>query len=151
MKADGQANGSPLRRVLDILVVEDERDTLTSLSILLHHYGHRVQQAQDGFAALSLIAESPPDVVLLDIGLPRMDGFEVCRRIRQHQDGKPSFVIAISGYSEPCFRAQAAEAGIDIYLIKPVEFGQLEKLLEGFQRVATQRGAERVTTAEQET
>lgn len=148
MKADGEARGSKPKRPLDILVVEDDRDTLCTLSILLHHYGHRVQEANDGATALSLIEQSPPDVVLLDIGLPKMNGFDVCRRIRQNSDGKPPFIIAISGYAEPCYRNQAAQAGVDLYLIKPVEFPQLEKILERFHRIVMP-GAERVTTADQ--
>jgi len=149
MKLDGQVDGSKVKRALDVLVVEDERDTLCSLSILLQHYGHKVQEAKDGLTAISLIEQSPPDVVLLDIGLPVMDGFEVCRRIRQLSDGKPPFIIAISGYSEPCYRVHAAQAGIDIYLIKPVEFPQLEQLLKRFHRVIMP-GAERVTTERRE-
>ncbi len=118
---------------LDILVVEDDGDCAASMALLLGLFGHKVQVASDGPAALAQAQLQRPDVVLLDLGLPRMNGFEVARRLRALAHTPPPLVVVISGYGQEADRHQALGAGIDQYLIKPVAPDELERLLRGYQ------------------
>src|SRR5262249_11675767 len=113
---------------LEILVVDDNVDAVDSLAILLQAVGHRVRTANDGTSALRLAAEARPDVVLLDIGLPGMDGYEVCRRLREQNGGRLP-IVAMTGYGQEKDRARALEAGFDAHTTKPVDFTQLLNLL----------------------
>jgi CheY-like chemotaxis protein len=129
------ASLSPVVRTLDILIVDDDPDTLTTLSMLLQLNGCEVRAAETGVVALTMHEQRRPDVILLDIGLPYMDGFEVCRRIRELPGGKTPLIIAITGFADDIYRDQAAQAGIDLYLLKPVPFPTLEGILSRFRRV----------------
>jgi CheY-like chemotaxis protein len=81
-----------------VLVVDDDQDNATSLAMLVRLYGHDVEAASDGPRALQAVQGNPPDVVLLDLGLPKMDGWVVAKQIRLHRNGKRrSFIIAVSG------------------------------------------------------
>jgi len=111
-----------------ILVVDDSADIAESLAMLLRLRGHEVVVAQTGEDALRLAAETPPAVVLLDIGLPGMDGYEVCRRLRASGFEKTR-IIAITGYGREQDRQRAKEAGFDVHTVKPVPFAELVKLL----------------------
>jgi CheY-like chemotaxis protein len=123
---------SPLMRVL---VVEDNPDGAESLALLLRIHGHEPRVAMDGHAALREAEDEQPDGVLLDIAWPGLDGYEVARRLRGRAEGKPPFLIAISGYADEDARRRSAEAGIDVHLAKPVNFDQLQDILRRFQRV----------------
>lgn len=126
----GTGEFQPLR----VLVVDDNADSAESLAMLLEAGGHRVRVAFDGAAALEAAAASSPHVVLLDIGLPGLDGYEVARRLRR---GGPSggglsreaLIVAISGYAQEEDLDRSAEAGIDHHLVKPVEPDQVLDLL----------------------
>ena len=108
-------------------------DSADSLNMLLRLYGHEVQVARTGPTALEMASDSRPDVVLLDIGLPEMDGYEVARRLRERPDFKDVMMCALTGYtpSEADHRRQQ-ETGFDHYYVKPVN---MDKLLELFQTV----------------
>src|SRR5262249_31982326 len=121
--------------MLRILVVEDYEDAASTLAKLLHLNGHEVEIAADGPGALQAIQTRHPDVVLLDIGLPRMDGWEVAQQIRQNHDGKRPFIIAVSGYGLEADRLRSQEVGIDLHLIKPVDPAELEDLLKRYRRI----------------
>jgi signal transduction histidine kinase len=112
-----------------ILVVDDNRDAAESLGMLLTVLGADVHTVHDGAAALEALATYRPSVMLLDIGMPGMDGYEVARRARQQRDGDPLTVIALTGWGqeEDCRRSR--EAGIDHHLVKPVDIEVLEALL----------------------
>jgi two-component system, OmpR family, response regulator len=127
-----EALGPPPLRVL---VVEDNADAAESLALLLRMHGHQALIARDGHAALREAEASQPDVVLLDIGLPGLDGYEVARQIRGRSRGKPPFVIAISGHADDEARRRAAEAGIDLHLAKPANYDELQDVLLRFQSV----------------
>ena len=116
-----------------VLLVEDDPFLASLLGRLLGRLGHQACIAPDGPSALCMAEREPPDVVLLDIGLPGMDGYEVARRLRGHSERKPPLIIALSGYAddEECREA----AGIDLYLQKPVEPAALGRLLWGFWRL----------------
>jgi signal transduction histidine kinase len=120
-------------RPLDILVVDDNVDAVESLAILLDSAGHRVRKANDGVSALRISSERRPDVVLLDIGLPGMDGYEVCRRLRS-ESGPSLTIVAMTGYGQDRDRLQALEAGFDAHTVKPVDLSQLLTLLRDLER-----------------
>jgi PAS domain S-box-containing protein len=117
------ARGRPLR----LLVVDDSKDTVDSLAMLLRLSGHEVSTADSGPAGLQAALSEAPDVVLLDVGLPGMDGYQVARRIREKTD-KP-LLIAMTGYGQPEDRQRSQEAGFEYHLVKPVEPVKLLDLL----------------------
>jgi signal transduction histidine kinase len=111
-----------------ILVVDDNRDAADSLAALLRLSGHEVSVAHDGRRALDLAASERPAVMLLDIGLPGMDGYEVCRRVRQ-QGLADATIVAMTGYGQDRDRERSKEAGFDSHMVKPVEISAIVKLL----------------------
>jgi CheY-like chemotaxis protein len=121
----------PPRRVL---VVDDNLDAAEGLAMLLSLRGHQVATAYDGQSALERARQLDPDVVLLDIGLPRLDGFEVARRLREEHAGKPMVLVALTGYGQERDRVRAREAGFDHHFLKPVRLEMLERLLTVEQR-----------------
>jgi two-component system, OmpR family, response regulator len=120
---------------LRVLVVEDDEDTATSLGMLLRLYGYDVEAAADGPSAFRAVQASPPDVVLLDIGLPKMDGWLVAKQIREQAIWKRPLLIAISGYGTQADRLRSQEVGIDLHLTKPVDPEELADLLKRFEGI----------------
>jgi signal transduction histidine kinase/CheY-like chemotaxis protein len=112
-----------------ILVVDDDPDSAESLAMLLRLYGSEVQTAHDGLEAVQTAKGFGPDVVLLDIGMPKLNGFDACRRIRQEPWGQHVTLIAISGWGHDEDRQRAKEAGFDHHLVKPVDPVGLAKAL----------------------
>ena len=112
-----------------ILVVDDNPDTTATLAMLLERTGHDVHVAHDGLEAVHAVTAFQPHVVLLDIGLPKMNGFEVAQRIRQYLDGRQIALIAVTGWGQQEDRRRAMEAGFDHHLTKPVDIGRLLQLL----------------------
>jgi signal transduction histidine kinase len=104
-----------------VLVVDDNRDAAEATSVLLELSGHEVKTVGDGSEALASAPIYAPDVVLLDIGLPGMDGYEVAVRLRQMAETRDSCLIALTGYGQPADRARAREAGFDHHLTKPAD------------------------------
>jgi PAS domain S-box-containing protein len=113
-----------------VLVVDDNEDASAVLSLLLKMGGADVREARDGPSALAEAEAHRPDVVLLDIGLPALDGYEVCRRIRQQPWGKDPILIALTGWGQDEDRRVSREAGFDAHLVKPVDFPALTALIE---------------------
>jgi CheY-like chemotaxis protein len=120
---------------LRVLVVEDDADTAASVAILLRMDGHEVQVAGDGPNALRAAEASPPDVALLDLWLPGMDGYEVARRLQERAAEKKPLLIAITGCGQEPDRQRSAQAGIDLHLLKPVDPAALQRLLRRFERI----------------
>jgi CheY-like chemotaxis protein len=114
---------------LRVLVVDDCTDTADSLAELLGLWGYRPAVAYDGGTALVTAQAHPPDVVLLDLALPGLDGLEVARRLRQQPGLHGALVVAVTGYGDESFRRRADEAGFDCYLIKPLDLEWLRRLL----------------------
>jgi CheY-like chemotaxis protein len=121
----GKQGGRPLR----ILVVEDNVDSADSLNLLLRLYGHDVHVARTGPTALEMAVASRPDVVLLDIGLPGMSGYEVARQLRQRPQFEKALLVAVTGYGQDEDRRRSGEAGFDHHLTKPVDPNTLHALL----------------------
>jgi CheY-like chemotaxis protein len=111
-----------------VLVVDDNQVAADSLARLLELWGHEADAAYDE-AALELAARRTPDVVLLDLAMPRMAGTAMARELRQAIPGKPVLIIAITGYHDESIRRLSQQAGIDHHLIKPVDLGVLATLL----------------------
>ena len=114
---------------LRIVVADDNQDAADSLALLLEAGGHEVETVYDGLAAVQAAATMRPDVVVLDIGMPTLDGYGAARRIRAEPWGREMFLIALTGWGQPADRHQAAEAGFDLHLTKPVDPLQLEAVL----------------------
>jgi CheY-like chemotaxis protein len=111
-----------------VLVVEDNEDARAALAALLEIDGYVVHAAPEGASGVELVREHRPDVALVDIGLPGIDGYEVARRIRALGPPQP-FLIALTGYGRPEDRERAIEAGFDTHLVKPVDPNDLAALL----------------------
>jgi DNA-binding response OmpR family regulator len=117
-------------RHLRVLVVEDERDTADSLSFLLGLWGHESLIASDGAAALDAVPSFRPDLVLLDLGLPQLSGYDVVRQLRQRPEGAGLPVWVMSGFAQESDRQRAREAGADLFLVKPADPAHLAARLE---------------------
>ncbi|WP_277187225.1 response regulator [Caballeronia sp. BR00000012568055] len=112
-----------------ILLVDDSADAAFAMSMLLEALGHEVRTEHDGPRALASIDDFRPDVVVLDIGLPGMDGFEVARAMRQLPLTRDVLLLAMTGYGSDADRQSAKDAGFDHHLTKPVSIVDLEALL----------------------
>jgi two-component system, chemotaxis family, CheB/CheR fusion protein len=124
----------PARR---ILIVDDNRDSATSLAVLLKLSGHETHTAFGGLEAVEAAANLRPEVVLLDIGLPNLNGYEVCRRIRGQTGGKGMLLVALTGWGQEEDRQKCRDAGFDSHLVKPVALPDLMTLLAKFQSSGT--------------
>jgi CheY-like chemotaxis protein len=114
-----------------VLIVEDNDDTRQMLHETLAFSGHEVREARDGASGLALAAEARPDVALIDIGLPDLDGYEVARRLRAAPGGRRIGLIAITGYGQREDQRRAYEAGFDAHLTKPVAPERLKQVMAG--------------------
>jgi PAS domain S-box-containing protein len=119
------------RSSLRILIVDDNRDGANSLAMLLRIMGNDTHTAYDGQEGVEVSGQVRPDVVLLDIGLPKLNGYEACRRIREQSWGKNVVLIAVTGWGQEEDRRRSHEAGFDHHMVKPVEPQALMKLLSG--------------------
>ena len=126
--SDGAATTAP-RPPRRVLVVDDNQDVADSLLIILQQQGHQVRAAHDGLTALKLAESYKPEVVLLDIGLPGLDGYEVARRLRALPELHGALLIALTGYGQPDARRRALDAGFDVHLVKPVDPQTLTDLI----------------------
>ncbi len=122
-------------RPLRVLVVEDNADTAQAMTALLRSYGHDVRAAGDGRSALDAPGGPFPDVVLMDIGLPDIDGYEVAKAIRAARHEKRPLVIAVTGLGREIDRGYRANDGIDMHLRKPLDVERLQALLRRFDAI----------------
>ena len=125
-------NPPPLR----MLIVDDNRDAADSLAMLLRTTGSEIRTAYDGLEALQVASEFRPEVVLLDIGLPKIDGHEVAQRLRHEAWGRRVCLIAVTGWSDESDRARSRAAGFDHHLVKPLDTAHLAQLLGSVERSA---------------
>jgi PAS domain S-box-containing protein len=127
---EGSKTAIPKQR---ILVVDDNRDSATSLGALLSLMGNEVRMAHDGLEAVEAASAFRPDLILLDIGLPKLNGYEACRRIRELPWGKGIVIIACTGWGQVEDIRRSNDAGFDRHMVKPVDPAVLEKLLVGLE------------------
>jgi two-component system, cell cycle response regulator DivK len=124
----GSNNNEPAAP-LKVLVVEDFEDTRSLMRLELEQRGFRVVEATDGEQGVELAFKESPDIILMDIGLPLIDGIEATRRIRLEESMRDVLIVALTAHHETEYRAQALAAGCDAYLTKPVDFDWLIDLL----------------------
>jgi CheY-like chemotaxis protein/anti-sigma regulatory factor (Ser/Thr protein kinase) len=122
-----------IKTALRILIVDDNRDGANSLSMMLRVMGSDTRTAYDGEEAVATAVEFRPDVILLDIGLPKLNGYEACRRIRAQSGGRKLVLIAQTGWGQDVDRQRTHEAGFDHHLVKPLDPKALMNLLAGLQ------------------
>ena len=125
---DDDAHRSPEYR---ILVVDDNKDSAKSLALLLKLRGHDTRTAHDGLEAVEVAKKFLPDVVLLDLGLPKLNGYDACRSIRAQPWGEGMVLIALTGWGQEEDKCRSKKAGFNFHLIKPVDLADLERLLAG--------------------
>ena len=124
-------NSETVENMKKILVVDDNVDAAETLEALLVMDGFDVKTVYDGLAAVAAASANMPDVIVMDIGMPGMDGYDAARRIREQANGAPVTLIALTGWGQTTDRARASEAGFDHHLVKPVDYDQLIKCLKG--------------------
>ena len=112
-----------------ILVVDDNVDLATSLAMMLQMLGHEVRTVHDGQSAVAAVPEFEPDLIFLDIGMPRMNGYDTCRQIRSHPQGQDPVIVALSGWGQDHDKQRSHEAGMDLHLVKPFDPALLESML----------------------
>jgi CheY-like chemotaxis protein len=121
-------------RPLHILIVEDDADARDALQALLELEGYSVTAASDGPAGLQAAALKNPDLALVDIGLPGIDGYEIARRVRASEPAPRPFLVALTGWGQPEDRQRAIDAGFDAHLVKPVDPADLTRLIRNAAR-----------------
>ena len=117
-----------------ILIADDLRDNADSLALLLQAMGNEVAVAYGGAEAVRMVESFAPHLVFLDLGMPEVDGYEACRRIRAHAWGRDVVVIALTGWGEKNYRRRTNDAGFDHHIVKPLDAATLEGLLETLSR-----------------
>ncbi|MFP5285184.1 MAG: response regulator [Thermoanaerobaculia bacterium] len=121
--------------------MDDNEDSAESLALLMRLAGHEVRTAYEGLSALTEARRFMPDMVVLDIGLPKMDGYQVARRLRQEPGGDRLMLLALTGYGQEEDRRRSREAGFDHYLVKPVDLERFQELLDSATRIPTRSAA----------
>jgi CheY-like chemotaxis protein len=137
--SDAHPNAPPARRArrvqaLRVLLVDDNADYVDLMAMALQCHGHAVMTLYDGLAALHAAPGFRPDVVLLDLGLPGLDGFGLARALRSDVATRNTLLVAVSGYGSERDLARSRAAGIDLHLLKPVTLAQIEDALAGTRR-----------------
>lgn len=117
-------------RALRILVADDNEDSASTLTFLLQAMGHTVCKVNDGEAALTQVPGFDPQLVLLDIGMPKLNGYETCRRIRVMPGANERTIVAITGWSQPKDRRISHAAGFDKHLVKPFDLAELRNIID---------------------
>jgi CheY-like chemotaxis protein len=112
-----------------IRVADDNRDAAESLAMMLELMGNEVRTGGDGLEAVELAGAFRPHLILLDIGMPRLNGYEAARRIREQPWGRDTVLVALTGWGQEEDRRKSQEAGFDLHLVKPLDPAALEKLL----------------------
>ena len=113
-----------------VLVVDDNRDSAQTLAMMLKIMGNDVRTAHDGLEAIEQAQDYQPDVLLLDLGMPKLNGYDVCRRIREQAWGAKLQIIALTGWGQAEDRQRTKDAGFDHHLVKPVDVTRLRELLD---------------------
>ncbi|MCA1663546.1 MAG: response regulator, partial [Myxococcales bacterium] len=128
---------APAAQPLRVLIIEDNEDACETLQAMLRLWGHEVDCAVDGMAGMARAIRERPDVMLVDIGLPKLDGYEVARRTRLELGAATPTLIAMTGYGQPEDRRRAIDAGFDAHMVKPVNAVELQRLLGAIKPLPT--------------
>lgn len=135
----GQAREPRPGARMRILVADDNLDVAQSMAMLLELFGHEVHMAHDGLDAVNAVERLHPELVFMDVGMPRLSGYDATRRIRELPGGDRIVIAALTGWGQERDRRESREAGCDLHLVKPVDPTELEQLLESVQRGELQR------------
>jgi CheY-like chemotaxis protein len=117
------------RADVTILVVEDYEDTSLAMRLALEDLGYRILEASDGEQAVRIALEERPDIILMDLSLPVLDGLDATRRIREQPDMADTVIVAVTAHIEPDYRTKALAAGCNAYVTKPIDFDWLNDLI----------------------
>jgi PAS domain S-box-containing protein len=142
-RAAERANGERYR----LVVADDNADGADSLAALLQILGHEVHVGYNGHAAFLAAQQYRPDIMLLDLGMPEIDGYEVCRTIRAEPWGRDVYITALTGWGRDQDRARTAEAGFDAHLVKPIDLDKLKSLLRDFEQRRARNGSSHPETS----
>jgi CheY-like chemotaxis protein len=112
-----------------VVIIDDNQDAATTMSMLVEQLGGSARTAHDAASGLATVQEFRPDIVFLDIGMPGMDGYEACRRLRQQPSAQHMVVVAVTGWGRPQDKQRALDAGFDAHLTKPVDPSALASVL----------------------
>jgi len=112
------------------LIADDNLDVVETFEIMLQTLGHEVHTATDGIQVLERAEQFKPEVIMLDIGMPKLDGFETARRLRQQAWARDTLLIAVTGWGHETDKRMSAEAGFNAHLVKPIEMPAILKLLD---------------------
>jgi CheY-like chemotaxis protein len=112
-----------------VLIVDDNDASVTLLSLLVKNFGNDVRVARDGEEALDVARQFQPEVVFMDLGMPKLDGYGACRLIRQEPWGQQVMLVALTGWGQDAHRQRTKEAGFDYHLVKPADPNELRRLL----------------------
>jgi CheY-like chemotaxis protein len=134
--AGGPSCGPAGIRPCRVLVTDDNVDAATSLAMMLELMGNEIRIAHDGLEAIETAADFRPDMILLDIGMPRLNGYDACRRIREQPWGRGTVIVALTGWGQEEDKRRSREAGFDHHLVKPIDPVTLGQLLAGAQPVS---------------
>lgn len=150
LDAPAGADARPPTPACKVLVVDDNADSVTSLATLLEFMGHQTAVAYDGFAALEVAEKFRPDVVFLDLGMPKLDGYSTARKLRERHWGRETYLVALSGWGQDEDRRKSRDAGFDHHLVKPASHEEIEQCLarsvEKRYAASASNDAERVLT-----
>jgi CheY-like chemotaxis protein len=113
-----------------VLLIEDSRDLRHMFRLLLEQAGHTVFEADNGSSGMELMDREHPDVAIIDIGLPGLDGYQVARCMRAHPHGRAMVLVAMTGYGAPLDHEHSVQAGFDHHLVKPVDVDELWRLID---------------------
>lgn len=116
-------------KTLKVLIIDDNKDLTEIMCDLIGFLGHKTICSQDGKDGIAMAKEHHPDVIICDIGLPVMDGYEVAQQLRKDDEIKETFLIALSGYAGPEDRKRSREAGFDRHLAKPADISAIERVI----------------------
>jgi CheY-like chemotaxis protein len=130
-----ETHAAPAHQRMRLLVVDDNREHTDSIALYLRMSGHVVRTAYDAASALTWQGAFSPDAVLLDLGMPGVDGFEICRRLRAAEGGDGLVVVAITGWGQPDDRRRSEAAGFDAHLVKPVDPATMVSLVDSLLRL----------------
>lgn len=128
-----EARGAWVRSATRVLLVEDHPEVARAQAMLLRKIGYEVEVAQDGYEALSMARMNVPDIALLDIGLPGLDGYEVAAALKADEETRSIRLIALTAYGTPDDQRRSRELGFEAHLVKPATLDQLKRALEGEQ------------------
>jgi DNA-binding response OmpR family regulator len=133
MEGGGMATEKPLR----VLIVDDNQDAALGLALIMRAFGYQAQTVPDGLSAVPAALDYLPDVVLMDIGMPGMNGYDVACKFRQSDALKSAVLVAVTGWGSEDDRKRSVDAGFDHHLVKPADITKLREILESVARKST--------------